>query len=104
MARTPQEDDAATASSHKLGEHTLMRSNSSRSRSTEPRLEWHCRVCGYGIVVAGPPPECPMCRSDDWFHDSRRGDSDALARVLRGDRLERVGIKARREIEKERRR
>jgi rubrerythrin len=28
--------------------------------------ELFCRECGYGIVVRGDPPECPMCRSDAW--------------------------------------
>ena len=45
----------------------LMRSKSSRVLAAEPgRSDWWCRVCGYGIVVAGRPPACPMCRSDDW--------------------------------------
>ena len=35
-------------------------------RAEKPRLELWCRICGYGIVIPGPPPACPMCRSEDW--------------------------------------
>ena len=35
----------------------------SRSR---PRLEVRCAKCGYGAVVQGIPPACPMCRSATW--------------------------------------
>jgi hypothetical protein len=49
----------------------------------ERRSDWRCRVCGYGIVVAGRLPECPMCRSDDWAGDERR--SDVGAPVCRSD-------------------
>jgi hypothetical protein len=49
----------------------------------ERRSDWRCRVCGYGIVVAGRLPECPMCRSDDWAGDERRGDVGAS--VCRSD-------------------
>jgi hypothetical protein len=44
----------------------LMRSKSSPVPAEPRRYDLCCRVCGYGIVVAGRPPECPMCRSDDW--------------------------------------
>jgi hypothetical protein len=30
------------------------------------RVDLRCRGCGYGIVVAGEPPLCPLCRSKDW--------------------------------------
>jgi hypothetical protein len=30
------------------------------------RVDLRCRDCGYGIVVAGEPPACPLCRSYDW--------------------------------------
>src|SRR5438034_960122 len=30
------------------------------------RHDLRCRGCGYGIVVAGPPPPCPLCRSSNW--------------------------------------
>lgn len=25
-----------------------------------------CRGCGYGVVVAVPPMQCPMCRTSSW--------------------------------------
>ena len=28
--------------------------------------ELFCRECGYGVVIRHDPPECPMCRSNDW--------------------------------------
>lgn len=28
--------------------------------------ELFCRECGYGVVVRREPPDCPMCRSNDW--------------------------------------
>lgn len=28
--------------------------------------ELRCAGCGYGIVVTGEPPACPMCRSSAW--------------------------------------
>jgi hypothetical protein len=30
------------------------------------RSEWRCRSCGYGLIVRGTLPSCPMCRSYDW--------------------------------------
>jgi rubrerythrin len=30
------------------------------------RVDRRCLVCGYGIVYAGSPPPCPMCRSQRW--------------------------------------
>jgi hypothetical protein len=35
------------------------------SPSTSAR-ELFCTGCGYGIVVRGPAPECPMCRGSGW--------------------------------------
>ena len=28
--------------------------------------EYHCSECGYGVVVLGVLPECPMCRASAW--------------------------------------
>jgi rubrerythrin len=25
-----------------------------------------CGGCGYGVVVRGEPPECPICRQRSW--------------------------------------
>jgi len=32
------------------------------------RTEYRCAACGYGIVVCGQPPGCPMCREARWEH------------------------------------
>jgi hypothetical protein len=32
------------------------------------RVEYRCAACGYGIVVYGQPPSCPMCREVRWEH------------------------------------
>jgi rubrerythrin len=28
--------------------------------------ELFCGACGYGIVVRRDPPDCPMCRANEW--------------------------------------
>ena len=28
--------------------------------------EYRCAECGYGVVVLGVLPECPMCRTSTW--------------------------------------
>ena len=30
------------------------------------RTEYRCAACGYGIVVCGRPPGCPMCSEGRW--------------------------------------
>jgi hypothetical protein len=32
------------------------------------RTEYRCAACGYGIVVCGQPPGCPMCSEARWEH------------------------------------
>jgi hypothetical protein len=32
------------------------------------RAEYCCAACGYGIVVYGQPPSCPMCSEARWEH------------------------------------
>ena len=32
------------------------------------RAEYYCAACGYGIVVYGRPPGCPMCSEGRWEH------------------------------------
>jgi hypothetical protein len=32
------------------------------------RAEYRCAGCGYGIIVYGQPPSCPMCREPRWEH------------------------------------
>jgi hypothetical protein len=36
------------------------------------RAEYRCAACGYGIVVYGQAPSCPMCREARWEHVERR--------------------------------
>jgi hypothetical protein len=30
------------------------------------RAEYRCAACGYGIIVYGQPPSCPMCSEPRW--------------------------------------
>jgi hypothetical protein len=32
------------------------------------RAEYSCSACGYGIVVYGQPPSCPICSEARWEH------------------------------------
>jgi hypothetical protein len=32
------------------------------------RAQYYCAACGYGIVVNGRPPGCPMCSEGRWEH------------------------------------
>jgi hypothetical protein len=32
------------------------------------RADYYCAACGYGIVVYGQPPSCPMCSEARWEH------------------------------------
>ena len=45
------------------------------------RAEYRCAACGYGIVVYGRPPGCPMCSEARWEHAEWRPFSQ-LARRL----------------------
>jgi hypothetical protein len=42
------------------------------------RAEYRCAGCGYGIVVYGQPPRCPMCREPRWEHVESRPFSQLL--------------------------
>ncbi len=42
------------------------------------RAEYRCAACGYGIVVYGRPPGCPMCCEGRWEHVERRPFSRLL--------------------------
>ena len=42
------------------------------------RAEYRCVACGYGIVVYGQPPRCPMCREPRWGHAEWRPFSQLL--------------------------
>jgi len=56
------------------------------------RVDLRCVNCGYGIVVAGEPPTCPLCRSHEWepistaFPHWLGGDADAGERLGAHDR------------------
>ena len=42
------------------------------------RAEYHCAACGYGIVVYGQPPSCPICNEARWEHVEWRPFSQLL--------------------------
>jgi rubrerythrin len=42
------------------------------------RAEYYCAACGYGIVVYGQPPSCPMCSQTRWEHVEWRPFSQPL--------------------------
>jgi hypothetical protein len=42
------------------------------------RAEYRCASCGYGIVVSGHAPSCPMCREARWEHLEWRPFSQLL--------------------------
>ena len=42
------------------------------------RAEYYCAACGYGIVVCGQPPGCPMCSEARWEHVEWRPSSQLL--------------------------
>jgi hypothetical protein len=37
-----------------------------RARRRSPTVELRCRTCGYGAIVRGVPPACPMCQGSEW--------------------------------------
>jgi hypothetical protein len=42
------------------------------------RAQYRCAVCGYGIVIYGHAPSCPMCRETRWEHLEWRPFSQLL--------------------------
>jgi rubrerythrin len=38
----------------------------SRETLQVPVRELWCGGCGYGVVIRGEPPECPICRHTSW--------------------------------------
>jgi hypothetical protein len=42
------------------------------------RAEYYCVACGYGIVVYGRPPGCPMCSEGRWEQVEWRPSSQPL--------------------------
>jgi hypothetical protein len=42
------------------------------------RAEYRCAACGYGIVVYGQAPSCPMCSEARWEHVEWRPFSQLL--------------------------
>ena len=59
------------------------------------RDEYRCAACGYGIVVYGRPPGCPMCSEARWEHVEWRPFSqlDELALSV-GTRSQRRRLRA----------
>ena len=37
----------------------------------QPRFEFSCSACGYGVVAHMAPESCPMCRGSVWEHVPR---------------------------------
>jgi hypothetical protein len=61
------------------------------------RAEYRCAGCGYGIIVYGLPPSCPMCPEPRWEHVEWRPFSHLidfpladLPRLI-GARVSRIG-------------
>ena len=48
------------------------------------RAEYRCAACGYGIVVYGQAPSCPMCSQARWEHVQRRPFSQLVDGVAVG--------------------
>jgi hypothetical protein len=48
------------------------------ARRKGKRADYRCAACGYGIVVYGRPPGCPMCREGRWEHVQSRPSSQLL--------------------------
>ena len=49
--------------------------------------EFRCAACGYGIIVSGALPTCPMCRATSWKsrrHQSGRSENDARHDTRKG--------------------
>jgi hypothetical protein len=63
---------------------------------TGKRAEYRCTACGYGIVVYGQSPSCPMCREARWEHVEWRPFSQLLDGValLSGTRSQRRRLHA----------
>jgi len=59
------------------------------------RTQYRCTVCGYGIVVYGQSPSCPMCCETRWEHVEWRPFSllDGVA-LLSGTRSQRRRLHA----------
>ncbi len=46
------------------------------------RIGYRCAGCGYGIVVAGAVPACPMCGGRDWQDEPWRPFSQLTGDLL----------------------
>jgi hypothetical protein len=60
------------------------------------RAEYDCAACGYGIVVYGQPPSCPICNEARWEHVEWRPFSQLLAderELAAGAGRDRGGVK-----------
>jgi rubrerythrin len=44
----------------------------------QPGVDYRCTECGYGVVVFGAPPPCPMCRHTAWLRLEPRGSRDVV--------------------------
>lgn len=56
--------------------------------SGQPRVDYRCSGCGYGISVSQLPPVCPMCWGADWEDGlGRRATTGSHRTRPRGERL-----------------
>lgn len=47
-----------------------------RRSAAARRTEQRCAECGYGVVIAGSPPRCPLCGSTTWTTSEPRNDAE----------------------------
>lgn len=56
--------------------------------SGQPRFDYRCSGCGYGINVSELPPLCPMCKGAEWEDGlGRRATTSGHRTRQRGERL-----------------
>ena len=59
----------------------VMTAESVTATSPHASSEFRCARCGYGIIVSGALPACPMCRTTNWdstrYQEGRRSGDDS---------------------------
>jgi hypothetical protein len=62
IVELPESDPKLVALVREAGDYEVA------ARRKGKRTEYRCAACGYGIVVCGQPPGCPMCSEARWEH------------------------------------